>query len=386
MATTIVKATKSSVPGQYLGYGLQDVRLCHHLLKAPSGSSVSLEYIEDTAVHLAGQPLLLEQSKSALANNPLSDSAFDLWKSFANWASLCVEGTIDPASTIFRYYACPKKDGKLAEQMHAARTEAEVDGLLAVIAKKVTSANQLKGCNPKISEFLSAGTVICRQIILNFELLCEDDPLEAIREVLRFAVFEDSVDDFCAYAIGAAKNWIADLIAAGQTPVIDAAAFRKQVQSFVRKHGILGLLVPTTTSPSAADVQKIVSAAPLFVQQLLRIEVSKDQLVRAVGNYLQSSADRTMWAADGRIVEASLEEFDSDLESRFGFIRDEVEEIHAHLAETARGRAIYRECMKLQAVLEGRDVPLYFVPGSFNLLADTLRVGWHPHYAEFFGS
>lgn len=263
MATTIVKATKSSVPGQYLGYGLQDVRLCHHLLKAPPGSSVSLEYIEDTAVHLAGQPLLLEQSKSALANNPLSDSAFDLWKSFANWASLCVEGTIDPASTIFRYYACPKKDGKLAEQMHAARTEAEVDGLLAIITKKVTSTNQLKGCNPKISEFLSAGTVICRKIILNFELLCEDEPLEAIREVLRFAVFEDSVDDFCAYAIGAAKNWIADLIAAGQTPVIDAAAFRKHVQSFVRKHGILGLLVPTTTSPSAADVQKIVSAAPL---------------------------------------------------------------------------------------------------------------------------
>jgi len=85
MATTIAKSTsKSTAPGQYLGYGLQDVRLCRHLLKAPPGCTVSLEFIEDTAIHRLDGTMVLEQSKSALSGNPLADGSVELWKCFAN--------------------------------------------------------------------------------------------------------------------------------------------------------------------------------------------------------------------------------------------------------------------------------------------------------------
>jgi hypothetical protein len=74
-----------AAPGQYLGYGLQDVRLCMRLLSANDGDVVSLEYLDDVAIRKADGCYLLEQNKSALSRNPVSDWSASLWKTFANW-------------------------------------------------------------------------------------------------------------------------------------------------------------------------------------------------------------------------------------------------------------------------------------------------------------
>lgn len=385
MATLVQKvSTKSAAPGQYLGYGLQDVRLCHHLLSVPADCSVSLEYVEDTAIHYTMGTTLLEQSKSALSGNPVGDGSVELWKCFANWARLCVEGTIDPTQTEFRLYVCPPKGCKLAPLLHAATTEAEAKAGLAKVAKKVTAANRLKGCNPLISDFIGAGEDVCTQIILNFRLVMESDPLEAIRERLRTLVLDTALDDFVAHAIGTAKNQIATLIREGETPAIAAGEFRKRLHAFIRKHGALGLLVPTTEQPSDTQVASMLAAAPVFVQQLLKVNMKQEHVVRAVSDFMRSDADRTLWAADGRIVEESLDELHDGLEAHFQNMRDEVEDLHAAQDAETRGRQVYRQCIGHQAPLEGRSVPSYFIPGTYNMMADSCRVGWHPNYSDFF--
>jgi hypothetical protein len=110
------KPAKSSAAGQYLGYSLQQVRLCHHLLRVPDGDHVSLEYLDDVAIHRADGSFVLEQSKSALASNPAADRAQVLWKAFANWADLCVAKTISVATSEFRLYITPTKVGDLVQR------------------------------------------------------------------------------------------------------------------------------------------------------------------------------------------------------------------------------------------------------------------------------
>jgi hypothetical protein len=68
-----IKAAKHSAPGPYLGFALQPVRLCFHLLACPQGASVSLEHLDDVAIHYADGAVTLEQTKSALKHNPLAD-------------------------------------------------------------------------------------------------------------------------------------------------------------------------------------------------------------------------------------------------------------------------------------------------------------------------
>ncbi len=103
---------KSSAAGQYLGYSLQQTRLCHHLFKALDGERVSLEFLDDVALHRANGTILLEQAKSALSGNPITDRADDLWKTLANWADICSEGKVNVKTTDFRLYVTPIKAGK----------------------------------------------------------------------------------------------------------------------------------------------------------------------------------------------------------------------------------------------------------------------------------
>ena len=111
------KPAKHSAPGQYLGYALQPVRVFHHLLTSPKGAKVSLEFKDDVAIHHANGGLLLEQTKSALKQNPISDWAEDLWKAFENWRAMLVAEEIDPGATLYRLFVTPQKKGAFAEAL-----------------------------------------------------------------------------------------------------------------------------------------------------------------------------------------------------------------------------------------------------------------------------
>ncbi|HEY7296498.1 MAG TPA: hypothetical protein VH684_01070, partial [Xanthobacteraceae bacterium] len=58
-----VKGVKHAAPRPYLGFALQAVRFCFHLLDSPKGAKVSLELLDDVAVHYADGSLMLEQTK-----------------------------------------------------------------------------------------------------------------------------------------------------------------------------------------------------------------------------------------------------------------------------------------------------------------------------------
>src|SRR5207248_2880391 len=72
--------TKHSAPAQYLGFGLQPVRLCYHLLTCGHGDQISLEHLADVAIHRPDGSAVLQQCKSALKQNPIADWTPDLWK------------------------------------------------------------------------------------------------------------------------------------------------------------------------------------------------------------------------------------------------------------------------------------------------------------------
>ena len=58
----------------------------------------------------------------------------------------------------------------------------------------------------------------------------------------------------------------------------------------------------------------------------------------------------------------------------------ELDETQVSMDPKGRGRLLYARCGRSKAKLEGREVPEHFVPGCFNNLADSLKLGWHPNY------
>lgn len=380
----IEKPLKTTAAGQYLGYSLQQLRLCHHLLKAPDGDTVSLEYLDDIGVHRADGTLLLEQCKSALTGNPVADRAEDLWKSFANWSDLCASGKIDPSTTDFRLYVTPVKAGDLVRQLHGATEKEAIKAALAKTKKLINPKRPDAGCASQVARFLKAGDDICSLIIERFQLITEADPVESVREYVRVGVPSQAQEGLTAAAVGMARDRIDRLIRDQQTPILSATKFRRQFQTFVRRSDLTNLLTSRVPEPAASAIDHMVRVAPTFVRQLQAINATNDLLVTAVSDYLRATADKVLWAEEGIIVEDSLDDLDAQLVRRHRIVRDEIEDTHAAEDEPSRGRAVYRECAKTTMPLDGRTLPDHFVAGAFNCLADARRVGWHPSYRILF--
>ena len=379
----LLAVSKSAAPGPYLGYSLQQVRLCHRLLGAAEDSAVSFEYLDDIAVHFGDGHILLEQSKSALRGKPASDRSTDLWKAFANWADLCSKGLIDSATGSFRYYVSPTGSGKLVALMHAASAPDELTAALKKIKKLIDPKKSKVGSSPLIAQFLAAGDVICANIIAGFQFRTEPDPIECIRDQLRASFSPEVLDDFCAAAIGLARDRIDRLIRKSATPIIQASQFRRELRSFVRRYEI-GSLDSTVAKPSTVEINAMINSARMFVRQLEAVKAPEDTLLTAVSDYLMTTSDKVNWADEGVIVRSSLDELDEKLERKYKLVQEEIEDTHGTHDEAQRGRIVYRKCVGTVLSLEGRELPSHFVPGSYNCLADVLRVGWHPKYKDLF--
>lgn len=378
------KPLKSSAAGQYLGYSLQQLRLCHHLLRTPDGNSVSLEYADDVAVHRADGSLMLEQAKSALSGNPAADRANDLWKTFANWSELCAAGTVDAKTTDFRLYITPTKTGNLVGELHAASAAAAVASVLAKVKKLVDPKKPDVGCAPQVARFLAAGDAICSIIIQRFQLITEVDPVESVREYVRAGVPTEAHEDMTAATIGMARDRIDKLIREGETPMLAAVNFRRQFQTFARRADLTNLLTSKAPTPTYQAIDAVVSMAPTFVRQLQAIEASPELMVTAVSDYLRTTTDKVLWADEGVIVEDSLANLDGQLVRQHTIVRDEIEDTQAGSDESARGRVVYRRCAETELPLDGQALPTHFVAGAYNCLADARRLGWHPSYKTLF--
>lgn len=380
------KPAKHSAPGQYLGFALQPVRVFYHLLIAPRGAKVSLEYQDDVAVHHADGKLVLEQTKSALRQNPASDWASDLWKAFENWRAMIVAEEIDPRLTEFRLYVTPQKTGAFVQALSAAGDADAAEASLKLIRAKLAKLKTPPGCAEYLQPFLDAPIAQQTDIVARFELESEGaDPLDAIRAVLAPVISENQIDVLIKSGIGQAKQMLDRLIQRGERPMLDADAFRRDFHAFVRQNNLPGLLTSFGGAPSEDLVTDVASTRPTFIRQLELVDANDEERLRAVSDYLRASADKADWADRGVIFPGSLEIWDDDLVHRHRMIRGDVADLHSDRSAPVQGRLVYRKCAQHQAPLEGRAVPGHFVHGSYNDLADRRLVGWHADYEALLG-
>ena len=382
----VAKSIKHAAPGPYLGFALQPVRLCFHLLTCPKGASVSLEYLDDVAVHQPDGAIILEQTKSALKQNPLSNWAEDLWKTLANWLDSVSKGEIDVVTCQFRLYVTPSRQGDFAQKLSVATTPSDIASLTALIKSKRGKLKKSPGCELFLQRFLGATEDERVSVVTRFTVSSEDaDPVEPLRLLLRTTVAPSLVDPLCEAAIGMAKERADRLIRDGKTALLDGDIFKTEFRAFVQKTNLPGMLTSFAATPGEEQVASILSGRPTFIRQLEIIEAPEEDRVRAVSDLLRTSADKSNWAEQGLVFEGSLKNWDSDLVHRHSLISGEIADLNAGSDATVRGRLAYRRCAQLQPPLDGRAVPGHFVHGCFNSLADEMRLGWHPEYKKVLG-
>jgi hypothetical protein len=372
---------KHAAAGPYLGFALQPVRLCYYLLSSPSDARVSLEYLDDVAVHYPDGALLLEQCKSALAHNAISDWSDDLWKTIANWLDAAETQKVDGANTSFQLYVTPPKPGKLSMAIHAASDAKAVEELVKLVNDKLKKKVAPPKCIAHVQRFLDAKDALRLAVIGKTTVFASDlDPLEPIRQLLRPTVPEASLDVICASAIGQAKEAADRCIRRKVPALVNVAEFRRNFHAFIQQNNMAGYLPTFTTAPSELDAKALLTSRPVFVRQLELIDASDEQLLRAASDLMRTSGDKVKWAEQGLVFDGSFKDWEDNLLRKHNAVHSETKEIHSDKNPNAQGRIVYSRCAVMEVPLDSRSVPGHFTHGGFNDLADRRELGWHPQH------
>jgi len=373
-----------SAPGQYLGFTLQDVRLAFHLLSAPPGSKVSLEHLDDVAVHYPDGTVLCEQDKSAIDGNPVANSSPDLWKTLANWTGDLAAPTPEVSETYQLYVTPVKKLGSLAAKVHSAKTVAEA-GIVIAWAKKKLSEEVGDKLKQQLGRFLATPKAHQEYVICNASILSTDvDPVAPLRALLGPSLKPAIIEICCKHMIGSAQSEARAMILANQPAILDADSFKRSLQDFVERTNMQKLL-PNAPKSGGDEIQSTLHSKPTFVRQLELINTKDEVQLRAVADYLQASASKTLWADSALVLKDAFDAWDSVLTFRHGAIRDEHAEVHAGLPPDSRGRLLLAGCKQVSEKLDACEVSHEFVHGSFHDLADRKVVGWHEDFASLLG-
>jgi hypothetical protein len=337
--------------------------------------------LDDVAVHYADGTLRLEQCKSALSHNALSDWSEDLWKTLANWLDLIASGAVDVVKTSFQLYVTPQCAGKFCSSMHSATEPSDVHKLIKEIEKKLNTRAKLPKCMAHVQKFLNAPEADRNALVTRFSAISADnDPTESIRTLLAITVPATSIEIICQSAIGIAKEWADQRIRKGVPAQISIVDFRKNFHAFVQMNNLPGYLPSFTVALSPAEAESVLKSRPVFIKQLQLVEASEEQQLRAASDFMRTSGDKSIWADQGLVYDSSFDDWEASLLRRHAAIQSEVNDLFSQKSEIVQGRTVYNRCSVLDAPLDSRALPGHFTHGGFNDLADRRVLGWHTDY------
>jgi ABC-3C protein len=394
---TDVSTRKSAqVPGQYLGYSLQSIRLLELALDAQPGSTLSIEVFEDVGLVEADGRVTASQTKTALGTNPISDRAVDFWKTFSNWLTAISTGQLPISGTLFEIYLAKKRTGKLAGLFHAAKTEKEATDALAVARETLwgKSPTYLKKAAVPDSLALFVNHVLAPNSSDAIALVCQfqlatakSDPLRDLRpKVAAKWVRPESVDLVIQHAHGWIKERIDGQILEGKLPVLSVDDFNKEIASFLPRCDFRQILVAMAGELELSESTIAAHQLRTYVRQLYLVQYPEEDVIESINDFLRASAERAAWSKAGLVHDDSFDDYEQALLMFWKNKKKVSNVINKGLADIERGQLLLAECCVHQQKLQGLDVPPFFTPGSFHALAEERTVGWHPDYANLLKS
>lgn len=383
----------SQVPGQYLGYSLQTTRAVVRLLDARPGSFVSVEALDDVAQSGPSGDTTLVQAKSVgRRTNPIADRSPELWKTLANWVRSANNGDIDLGRTEFEIFVSRKRTGAFAHSFDTARTVADATAALATAKAALHGSARTGGRGRRrnvpaaLAPHLAVifGDIsIAAEVIARMRLAFGSGrSMVDVLAPLRTKVISEHVLEIVAtQMLGWVKQTLDALIEQGRPALVATDAFNLELGAFVRRvdrFEILNSFAPNPTQ-EAVDLEL---QSRVYVKQLDLLGSDYDTKLAAATDFLRASVNRSVWAARGLVHRTSFDELEERLKRTWRAKRDAVTIQASEHPPERQGLLLYSECSQIDASLDGRPVPSHFGPGCYHAMADTLDIGWHPHYKE----
>ena len=356
-----------------------------------SGIEIAVERIDDVSFEVDGHPLEILQVKHHLEKRgDLTDRSVDLWKTLRVWSNRAKSDPSLPRRTRFALVTtasapsgsaasllrpselnCPRRDPLLAEEI--------------LFSACTNSTN--KALRDAHIAFLELTSELRKQLIAAIDILDATPRIADLEDLIEESIRMIGPREKISHAREQLEGWWWPRLCRefqaetpGTIPVIEIERKLDDIRESMKRDALpldMGYIDPPDHELDALDEMR-------FVRQLNSVGIGGDRLHYAKRDFYRASTQRSEWARKKLLLDSEVGRFDSLLieewEPRFAQMCDGLAEDVHELALREVGRDLY-SWVESEARFPLREVSSRFLNvGSYQILADDLRVGWHRDY------
>lgn len=388
---TIDTVNKYSATAPMLGYLYQvRIALLYALQQAKLGEfSVSLETLDDVTFEANGSPISVLQTKHSIVKKAnLTDTSVDLWKTLRVWLAgnssreVPTEATLflittssitqDTAAQALCAHAPTRNIPIACSRLKQAASSSSNDALQDVFKTflELSQVNQEKLLN-RVVVIPDEGNVA--EVLTKIEselhwmtLRHQTTAIEQLEGWWFKRVVRELVNDGCGISRAELEAQISDIqesLKPDALPIDDA---------------IERLMVALDQLPEFSGQN--------FYRQVELVGAGKNRILNAINSYQRAFAQRSQWTRDELLFDTDISKYESTLRAEWLLKRDQIcDELGDSPADDAMAKA------GREVLMWAEDVVLPIRPnvathwvcrGSLHMLADELKIGWHPNFEE----
>ncbi|MDQ1052024.1 hypothetical protein QFZ76_010349 [Streptomyces sp. V4I2] len=377
-----------------LGYLYQLRRALQRCVELSRGGiewSVAIEATDDVQA-LIGSHTELTQLKKRAERVRLTDLSSDLWKTIRIWSQAVTDRRIDLAETsLYLMTTAELPDGSvgffLQSKASGHRDEQAAEALL-VQARQSSQSNTLAKA---FDAFDALGERRRAELVSRIEVIGDAPGMDEIRDDLLGYASLAVERRFATSFLQRLEGWFferatAQMSSPGGEPVTGAEfdELFTDLRNQIGEHNLpidRDVVALTAESPAAAD-----AADKVFVQQLRLIDVGAERIGYAVRDWIRAFVQRSRWANENLLRAGEIGAYERRLveewESRFAEMREELGDEATEEEMKREAKVIYRWVdREARTRIRTGCEEVFVAKGSYHMLADELRVGWHPDFS-----
>jgi len=343
-----------------------------------------LETLDDVVFDHQGAPLELLQTKhhQKHAGN-LTDASPDLWKTLRIWCEGTASGQIASTAHLYLVTTSTAGNGSAAEYLRNEHRDVQrAAERLRTTAQTSTSQEN----EPAYAIFRSLSND--EQLLLLDRITIVDAfpniiDLEAdLRKEVRWAISRQHVEPFVRRLEGWWLGRAVRHLANRNSEAVLCEEFESQMDDLREQFKLDAL--PIDDDILAAQVDASVYKDAVFVRQLHLIGIGAQRILAAVREYFRAFEQRSRWVREDLLLIGELDKYERRLceewELVFARMTDELGTFAAEALQRNAAREIYKWVEDTVIPIRANVTEPFVTRGSYHILSDRLRVGWHPEF------
>jgi hypothetical protein len=368
-----------------LGYVYQfELALLGYLGRDDPALAISIELLDDVAFE--GEQTELLQSKLEITPGSLTDASVNLWKTLRVWAE---SDSANPGAVLILMTTGHAPEGSIAALLRddGSRDPARAHNRLLNAAGASTN----KALAPAMQAFRSMDDQHRRAMVTRI-VVADDAPVidgldVAYEKLLRHAAPQARLKQLIArlreWWLLRCEQHLARIALGVGSPIpgeeieMKIADLRDQLTEENLPIDLQDLAAPTSEE-AAQDQRK-------FVMQLRLIALANQRVALAIHDHNRAFAQRARWVREDLLAPGELSNYDRKLKEEWERLflphSEDEEEASSEEAAKSQGREVHRACeaASVEPIRPKVSEP-YVMRGSLQMLADELKIGWHPDW------